>query len=143
MSKKKTTSQYIKEVNEINPNIEVLGEYIKNNQKIYHHCRICGYKWLAIPTNISKGCGCPKCGELKSKNKLRKTHGEYIEQLKTINDSIELLQKYININTPILHRCKKCNYQWYKSPSKFLNGQGRPVCSGKVIGNAPYYTNSI
>lgn len=61
MSRKKTHEEYVVEVAAINPNIEVVEEYINAKTKILHRCKIDGYEWYAIPYDILCGTGCPNC----------------------------------------------------------------------------------
>lgn len=61
----KTHSQYVLEVEKLNPNIEVIDEYAGCETPILHRCRIDGYKWNARPSNILQGQGCPKCNTSK------------------------------------------------------------------------------
>lgn len=119
---KKTHAEYIDLVAEINPNIEVIGKYIDYDTRILHKCKIDGYEWFATPNRILHGTGCPKCAK-----KIR-THNDYINDVSIINPNIEILEKYQKWDTPILHRCKKCGYEWYAKPNKILNGTGCPVC---------------
>lgn len=44
-NKKKTTIQFTEELNKINSDIEVLGEYINANTGISCRCLKCGYPW--------------------------------------------------------------------------------------------------
>ena len=52
MSKRKTHSEFIEEMNEINADIEILGKYINNREKIKCRCLIDNYEWEAIPSNL-------------------------------------------------------------------------------------------
>ena len=68
----KLHDEYVKELNMINPDIEVVGEYMGANTSILHKCKIDGHMWNAKPANILSGKGCPCCVE---------SHGErYIRQ---------------------------------------------------------------
>lgn len=60
---KKTTEIYINELDVINPNVDILEEYINAKTPILHKCRIDGHKWKAAPSNILSGFGCPVCNE--------------------------------------------------------------------------------
>ena len=62
-----------------------------------------------------------------------KTQEEYVYQSSVVNPNIEVLGKYINSNTKILHRCKIDGYEWNAYPTHILRGHGCPVCSNKVI----------
>lgn len=59
----------------------------------------------------------------------RKTHEEFILEMKEINSNIEFLNNYNGAKTKILCRCKICNYKWYVSPNNLLHGRGCPKCS--------------
>ena len=61
MGKKKTHEEYVAEVAEVNPNIEVIGQYIDNNTKILHKCKIDGYIWEVRPYKVLGGHGCHVC----------------------------------------------------------------------------------
>lgn len=53
--------EFIKKVNEINPYIEIIGEYQRSNIPILCRCKLCGNEWKSRPNNIISGKGCPKC----------------------------------------------------------------------------------
>ena len=55
MGRKKTHEEYVVEVAQLNPNIEVIGTYIDTDTKIQHRCKIDDHIWEAIPHNILKG----------------------------------------------------------------------------------------
>jgi len=57
----KTTTEFRKTLSTINPQIEVIGEYINNSTKIECRCLFCGHTWMSLPTNLIKGRGCPNC----------------------------------------------------------------------------------
>lgn len=68
--KKKTTSEYVKEVELIHPNILVIGEYINAKTKILHRCTIDDYVWEADPHHILSGRGCPLCNSSKGEKSI-------------------------------------------------------------------------
>lgn len=121
---KKTHDEYIKEVCSININIEVVGTYIDAKTPILHRCLIDEYEWFAEPTNILCGKGCPKCG-----GKMKKEHEQYVYEVSLINPDIEVVGRYVNAKTPILHRCKIDNCEWMSIPSNVLKGRGCPQCN--------------
>ena len=120
----KTQEQYVKEVFDINPNIEVVGIYFNAREPILHRCKIDGYEWMASPDSIIHGSGCPVCSGVK-----KKTHQEYINELTNINSDIEVIGEYINAYTPILHKCLIDGCEWYIDPHSVLQGRGCPVCN--------------
>ena len=135
---KKTHEEYVKEVFEINSNIEVIGTYVNNKTKILHRCKLDDCEWYAPPYSILAGCGCPRC----SKHEVY-GHDEYVKRVMKINPHIEVIDKYIDSQTKILHRCKIDNYEWYVRPSKILIGQGCPKCAGSMLKSHEQYVNEL
>lgn len=119
-----TNDEYVKKVKEINKNIIPIEKYLNSASKILHKCLIDGHIWEARPSDILKGHGCPKCAGVK-----KRTHEEYVEELKTINPNVEVLETYINKETAIRHRCLIDGYEWYPVPNNLLIGTKCPRCS--------------
>lgn len=121
----KTHEQYIKELNAINPNIEVIGEYENSKTKILHRCKIDNYEWYVIPGNILQGTSCPKCA-----GNYHLTHDEYVAKIKEINPDIDVVEEYINSQTKILHKCIIHDYEWYVIPNNIITKNvGCPKCN--------------
>lgn len=57
---KKTTSEFKKELKEINDSIEVIGKYNGAREKIKVRCKICNYIWEPAAGSLLAGHGCPK-----------------------------------------------------------------------------------
>jgi hypothetical protein len=74
---------------------------------------------------------------------VKKSHEEYVNELELIHPHIKAVDRYINTDTKILHKCIIDNYIWMVRPQDLLSGYGCPVCSGRKIGPAPEYKNSI
>ena len=121
IAKAKTNTQYASELHAINPDVIAIEKYINSYTKIKHRCLKCGHEWMAMPNSLLHGNHCPKCSR-------RKSHEEYVKELKTKNPNIEVVDTYINANTNILHKCKICGYQWVVRPSHILRGLGCPHC---------------
>lgn len=116
MARKKTHQEYIKEVAKINPNIEVLGEYINNCTKILHRCKIDGHEWMTIPNSILMNKGCPVCSKQaigkspEYKNSIwASEYREYFSQYMTEEQMKQHMPKsnqHINITCPNCKRVK-------------------------------------
>lgn len=143
MSRKKTHEEYVVEVAEKNPNVEVIGEYIGARTPILHKCKICGYKWDASPTNILRDRKCPKCKYVKLSKHKTKTTETFRRELYNKTQNIEIISDYINGKTDIECVCKSCGYRWNQKPNNLLQSPSCPICSGYIIGPAPEYKNSI
>lgn len=67
---KKEHEEFVLEMAEKRPEIEVLGEYVNANTKILFRCSRCGNEFWAAPHSILKssanGNGCDKCSRKKS-----------------------------------------------------------------------------
>lgn len=123
-----TTERYCQAVRDINPNIEVLGEYVGARTPILHKCKIDNYEWKTTPDCVLHKVGCPMCGNKTISQKLSKTHKQYVKEVSMYNPDIEVLGKYVGATTPILHRCKKDGHEWMIAPSNVLSGCGCPQC---------------
>lgn len=124
MGRKKTHDKYIEEVLEINPNIDVIGQYQGTHIKIAHKCKIDGYEWDTEPNSILHGHGCPQC-KWRSQ---RRSHEEYVDKLSAIMPHIQVVGTYINEMTKILHKCSIHNYEWNVRPHQLLAGSNCPIC---------------
>jgi predicted nucleic acid-binding Zn-ribbon protein len=121
---KKNTSGFIHELQKINPNIEVLGEYVDSHKSIKCKCLICGHIWSSAATNLLRNHGCPKCS-----GNAKKTHLSFQKELALKNPNIELLGDYINDRTSLKCRCLICGTTWGGVPSNLLRGEGCPTCA--------------
>lgn len=129
---RRTHEEYVKDLLEINPNIEVIDQFINTSTHIKHKCLIHNYIWDGLPTTILRGAGCPKCASEKLSKALSKSHKQYIEELAIINPNVECLDIYQGANTSILHRCLLCDYEWKAMPGSFLSGHGCPRCVSSI-----------
>lgn len=133
MSKKKTHNEYVGELIRKNPNIEAAELYIDARTPILHHCKKHDVLWRISPSNALKGRGCPKCRSEKISHSLKKEHLEYVADLAIYNPSIDVVDEYINQQTPIRHFCKIHNYIWSAYPYNVLDGKGCPLCRSDKI----------
>lgn len=122
---RKTTEQFIKEMKEVNPKIEIIGEYTTSQTKIKVRCLVDGYTWKATPNNLLQGKGCPKCA---GNNK--KTHDDFICDVRKIHPNLSIIGKYINNHTKIRCFCNIHNNYFDIHPTSLLNGIGCLFCSG-------------
>lgn len=126
---RKSHSQYVDELSEINTNIIPIEDYINTDTAILHKCKVCGHIWSIKPNHTLSGHGCPMCGFKNNADAKRKTHDDYVKELLIINSDVEVLEEYVNYNTRILHKCKICGYEWPIDPGHTLRGQGCPICN--------------
>ena len=123
--KRYTHRMFVDMMRSINANIEFMSQYSRNDMKIGCRCLKCGYEWYAVPGNLLRGKGCPKCA-----NTLHLTHDEFLERIKCNPhfSDIELMGLYKNSFERILCRCRVCGHEWLAWPSALLRGSGCRKC---------------
>lgn len=129
MMKRKTHDEYVTELAIKNPNVEVVGKYIDYKTKIPHKCKIHNFQWLLAPNGALNGNGCELCAKEARTQKFLKTHEQYVEELKSLNPNIIVLEQYVGANTSILHKCSIHNTEWMAQPTNILQGKGCPDCA--------------
>lgn len=69
-----THEEFLRKLEKINQNVDVLGTYRMSLKKIHVKCKTCGKEWLVTPHNLLLGRGCPECWkhELSEKRKGKK-----------------------------------------------------------------------
>lgn len=127
-NKRKTHEEYVKEVAKINPNIEVISEYVSTAQKVTFKCKKCGCEWTTCPGNVLKGKGCYWCGKKSMGLKMRKSDDEFKQDIKRKNPEIEVIGTYTKDKVKVLCRCSRCSNEWYAFPSSLQGGHGCPYC---------------
>ena len=127
-NKRKTHEEYVKEVAKINPNIEVISEYVSTAQKVAFRCKKCGYEWATCPGSVLRGKGCYWCGKKSMGLKMRKSDKDFKQDIKRKNPEVEVIGTYIKDKVKVLCRCLKCSSEWYAFPSSLQGGHGCPYC---------------
>jgi Zn ribbon nucleic-acid-binding protein len=127
MAKKKTHEEFVKELEIINPNIEITSNFIGSTLQIGCRCKLDNYEWQTQPYILLKGHGCPKCS-----GKLKKTSVDFEKEVYSlVKTDYSVLGEYKSSKKKILmrHNCEECNnYEWEIAPNNFLNGQRCPKC---------------
>ena len=136
MTRRKTNEEFLQEIKTRAPGIIPLEEYRRSNEPIECECRKCGHRWPAIPNNILRGEGCPRCG-----GRTRKNTEQFIEELKQVNPYLTVIGEYVNNKTKIRYICENCGQEDEKVPTSLLKGHGCKYCSAQKRGNLKRHTN--
>ncbi len=72
----------------------------------------------------------------KKQNKKKKTHEEYVEELKIKNPNVEVIDKYVNAREKIIHYCLIHDVYWKVSPDCVLRGGGCKLCKKEKLHNS-------
>ena len=105
---RKTQAEIVKQMSDINTNIEVIGKYKSRHNKVLVRCKYCGNEWNADAGSLLSRRGCPKCSRKMAANQVRKSHDIYVNQLREVNPSIEVIGKYVKNHEPIEVKCRIC-----------------------------------
>lgn len=131
-SRCRSHSAYIDELAIVNPNIEVLEEYIDARTPILHRCKIDGHRWRPTPSNILCGHGCPKCRDRYLHQQRAKTQAQYEAEVAELHPTIKVLGIYVNSEIEILHQCMIDGHIWMAKPGNILSAKGCPKCAGNI-----------
>ena len=129
---RKTNDEFVNDMNGINPNIEIIGEYVNANTPIKCKCKICNHQWEPKPTNIYHNkAGCPICAMRKLSETKRMPQKEFEKILyERHNNEIIALENYKGSHVRIKFKHVVCGYTWDTTPSSIIFiGTGCPVCN--------------
>lgn len=119
----KSPEEFAHELEQVAPDVELLGEYTNARTKVACRCRVCGHEWDAVPNHLLRGVGCPECA-----GTARVTPESFAARAATIAPGVELLGPYANARTRIDCRCRICGHTWSPYPKSLLQGYGCPEC---------------
>lgn len=119
-----TQEEFVNKVKEINPDLEVISDFISMNSPIKVKCSICGEETeYKVASNIAyRKIKCPEC------ERLRKL-GIFILKLKESKPHIEYISGYINLQTKVTVKCTICGNIYEAYPNNLLK-----KITGKRIG---------
>lgn len=133
---------FIKELNKVNPNIEVLGRYKGIHDNIKCKCKVCGHIWYPEPNGLlSRGNGCPQCVIINR----TMTHEEFIERMNKINPNIKILSKYQKSDIKVDCLCLIDGNKWSAKPNDLLSNKGCMECAirNNTGENSPRWNSNI
>lgn len=84
LKRRKNPADFLTEIQQINKDINIIGTYINNYEKIECECKICGFHWEVSPHNLLAGKSCPNCNKSKGEKEIAKIldmyHIQYFSQ---------------------------------------------------------------
>lgn len=129
-----THEEFIERVAKNNPNIEVIGTYVRSKDHIKCRCKIHNCDWEPLACDVSTGKGtCPQCLSEQQSKKFRKSNEQFLDELYQINPNIEPLEEYRGRHAKIKCRCKVCGHEWDVVPGSILNGHQCPACANRMV----------
>ena len=121
-SRKISKEQYLEKMHSVNPNIDIIDDFVNMSTKVHVVCNICNHKWYVAPSSLFK-FGCPKCA-----GNAIKTTDEFEQELHTYASNFELLSPYIRANKKVHVRCNDCGNDDWITPNKLKSGQQCKFC---------------
>lgn len=64
------------------------------------------------------------------------THEDFLNNLKNVNENIEVLGTYTKAKDKIKIKCKVCGHEWEATPNNLLRGRGCPKCKVDKFGKS-------
>jgi len=121
---RKTHEQFKKELQAVNKDIEIIGNYVNASTPIKCKCKIDCYEWSTSPGHLLIGTGCPKCNKAQ-----RRTQEEFVRDVFSLyGDEYTVLSEFKNMKTDVLMRHNKCGSEYFANPNKVLQGRKCYVC---------------
>lgn len=127
-----------KKINEIQPNVFMIGEYKGYHTNVLCRCADCDTEWYANPANLYSGnTGCPTCREKIKIQKLRHDHEDIVSLLANIRPDVTVIGRYTRMHDKLHCYCVEHDCDYYQSPDKIIYGQrGCPYCAQHSLGES-------
>lgn len=127
----RTTKLFRDELFLINPDIEILDEYINNSTKIKCYCKKHKHIWYPTPSHLLQGGGCVYCKKDKISALMKSSKHEFATKLSNVNNKIQVIGNYKDSHTKILVKCMECGREWYINPNNALIRGVKCTCNKK------------
>lgn len=122
--------------------VKVIGSYKGITKKTTFQCNDCGNIWESTPENVLNTGKCPKCNRNKNGKALTKSNEKFVEEIKSINPNIEILESYKGSHIKIKCKCKIHDEIFFSDPTHMLSGKfGCKKCRSQKISNALIKSN--
>lgn len=115
--KRITTESFVKDMNSINSDIQILGKYENNSTKIKCFCKIHKEIFYNTPSHLKNGQGCCKCKSEKIKNNFIMSNNEFISRLNRLFPNIKAISEYNGSHNKVYVFCKKCQMKFTIIPN--------------------------
>lgn len=120
---------------DINPDIEIMGEYKNFSTKIKCKCKKdSAHIWETRPSRLLEGYGCPLCNKIKQNEKSKMSSDEFLKRVHVLHgDKINVLGEYKGTKETIKAQCTVCGHIWEPRAGYLIakNLRGCPICAHK------------
>lgn len=125
-----TPAIYKEEVERINQNIEVVGEYSGEYNTVRVRCRVCGYEWEPVASRLRRPTSCPRCI-----GRYHWSHDKFVDELAKKHPYMVVLGEYQTQNTPLRVRCTRRNEEHNYTPGYLLSKHCCRKCANVPTGD--------
>ncbi len=123
------TFTLVEKLQEVLPYVKILGEYEGQRKKIKCLCMTHNEIFYSEPRKLLQGVsGCKSCRNEKNRNKGLLTHDEFVDKLKTLQPSLQVIGKYIDSTTPIKLYCTEHDCYFEETPNTYLYKHRQTCC---------------
>lgn len=126
--KRMSNDLFVSRMDNLHPDLIMIDEYFNNSTKVTYVCTVCGETQDNTPLHLLAGEGCSRCSMEKAHYNHRKTHDEFIGQLRKVHNDISVLSRYQIANKKVMVRHDLCGHEWEATPASLLSGTGCPLC---------------
>ena len=127
---RRTKDDFQSRLFEINPNIDVIGEYIQCKKHIECKCKIHNEIFFMTPDHLIQGkTGCQQCVQYKYHISGLKSHEQFLNEISIIHPNILVIGKYDGAKSRVDVQCTKCGHKWSPVGSSLMSGFGCPSCA--------------
>jgi len=124
MSKKKTQIDFVKEIKESYPYIDILGEYNGSTEKILIKDNRCGHQYLSTPLRIYRKSKCPCCNVDYRNQTEDERHENFLKSVYSMyGEEYTIIGKYKKSSEPIEIIHNTCGNIFKMTPNNFLRGR--------------------
>ena len=125
--KKITTDEYKVRLSQNSPQLELIGGYTNNKEKVLLKCKKCGCVFKRSASSDAK-FSCEECGNIKKK----KTNEQFLKELNEKHPKLTSLTEYNGDSNYVKLKCLECGYEWDCLPTNILRKKGCPRCQHKA-----------
>jgi very-short-patch-repair endonuclease len=139
-SEQKDSEKNIREKIKIltNGKISLISSFTNTHSEAKFKCNICNKEFITEPhtliqnvktnKNPEKSFGCPYCS-----GKYQMTNEEFVNKIKELDDSYELLEPFENMHKKVKAFHNKCNKEYWIYPENFIHKGERCPCETNHI----------
>ena len=121
------SKKYIEKLGNLRSDMIVIEPFINNTTPIRHKFLKCHHVVQLSPRAALQNKGCRRCKELAAGRRNKKTHDEFIADLKKDNPTVVCLDQYQDAKTSIQFQCTICKNIWKTTPYHVI-GSSRTSC---------------